>query len=220
LTVGCCFAIANPRQVLLVSLFIEVLGHLLYATANNRYVILVARIFAGIGLGNESAINSYISKVTTPEQRSVELGAMQLAIALAYAAGPGLSIGLSFIDFSIGSFEINEFTAPGYVACLLSLLNFGLVTLFINHATHGNYEAFVDDDVDGNSTFRNTNNAGDETQHNNSNHFNNDDDDDDDEGSELTGTSIGSPTLVKVVKQNKNFMCKTLLCFSNTTNRE
>ena len=140
--------IGNPKEVLLCSLFIEILGHLLYATANNRYVILVARILAGIGLGNESAINSYISKVTSPQARSVELGAMQMAIALAYAMGPFLSIGLSFIDFNVGSFEINQYTAPGYVACLLSILNFGLVTLFVNHAAHDQYEVFDDNAVD------------------------------------------------------------------------
>ena len=46
---------------------------------------------------------------------------------------PFTAVGLSFVDFDIGNLRVDDLTAPGLVACLLSIVNFLLVLLFVEH---------------------------------------------------------------------------------------
>jgi MFS family permease len=85
------------------------------------WVLVAARMFAGICGGNITVAQAYIADITPPEQRSKKMGLIGMAFGLGFIFGP-----------IIGGLSLKHFgnTGPGWVAAGLCAANF-LLALFI-----------------------------------------------------------------------------------------
>lgn len=109
------------RPVLLVSLAVMVLDYLLMAIAHTIWLLLAARIIAGIAAATYSTATAYIADITPPEERGAKFGLIGAGFGIGFVLGPVIGGLLAGIDTR----------APFYAAAALALANliFGALIL-------------------------------------------------------------------------------------------
>ena len=96
------------RPVILVSTAGSSLSYVLFAVASGwegntgLWMLLVSRVFAGIGGANLSVASAYIADVTTKENRSKGMGLIGMAFGFGFILGP-----------AIGAFSAMQFGLVG-----------------------------------------------------------------------------------------------------------
>jgi DHA1 family tetracycline resistance protein-like MFS transporter len=108
------------RPVLLVSLFGQAIGYLIFGLGGSLWILFLGRIIGGITGGNLSTAAAYIADVSKPEERSKNFTLIGMAWSVGLILGPAAG-GL------LGQLNLG---APAYVAAALSLLN-ALLGIFI-----------------------------------------------------------------------------------------
>lgn len=116
------------RPILLISTAGAALSYVVFALgagienpATALWVLLLARVFAGICGGNITVAQAYIADITPPADRSKKMGLIGMAFGLGFIFGPAISgIALKYAGSA----------APGWVAAALCTINFFLA-LFI-----------------------------------------------------------------------------------------
>ena len=101
------------RRLLLIGLFASALSYLLFALADNLWLLLVSRATAGAAGGTLGIAQAYVADSTEGEERARGLGLIGAASGLGIMLGP--AIGGYFSRFGLGM--------PGYVAAGLCLVN-------------------------------------------------------------------------------------------------
>jgi MFS family permease len=116
------------RPVLLVSTLGAAGSYVLFALSSgmeNRaaglWLLVAARMFAGICGGNITVAQAYIADITPPDQRSKKMGLIGMAFGLGFIFGPIIG-GISL--------KVLGNTGPGWVAASLCAMNF-VLALFI-----------------------------------------------------------------------------------------
>ncbi|XP_077977592.1 major facilitator superfamily domain-containing protein 8-like [Glandiceps talaboti] len=109
----------KTKMIILFSNLWEIAGNFMYFVGISKYFILASRLVAGIGTGCSSAIFAHIAKTTTEEERTAAITVAMVARELGLLFGPGLNIFLDSLDFYIGPWHVNEYTAPGIFMVLL-----------------------------------------------------------------------------------------------------
>ncbi|HSL90408.1 MAG TPA: MFS transporter [Ignavibacteriaceae bacterium] len=107
------------KPVIVVSLFLNAVGYILFAYTQSYIMLLISRIIAGIGGSSIGVAQAYIADVTTKENRSKGMGLIGAAFGLGFVFGP--LIGGFLAEYG---YMITGFAAAGF-----SLLAF-LLTLF------------------------------------------------------------------------------------------
>lgn len=109
------------RPVMLVTVLGSGFAYYLFGVAESILVLFISRLLAGIAGATVGVAQSCISDLTTREERSKVLGMLGAAFSLGFIFGPILS-GV-----------LNEYGRhlPGYVAGVLSLINFAMVWFFL-----------------------------------------------------------------------------------------
>ena len=109
------------RPVLLVSLFVMMLDYLVMAVANTIWLLLAARIVAGIAAATYSTATAYIADITPPDQRGARFGLIGAGFGIGFVLGPVIGGLLAGIDTR----------APFYAAAALAGANliFGALVL-------------------------------------------------------------------------------------------
>ncbi len=110
------------RPIILISLLISVLAYFFLSFADTFLMLLFARILSGIGSGNISAAQAYISDVTQPKDRAKSMGMIGAAFGLGFIFGPPIG-GFLMEDFG--------FESIGYFCMLLCALNLLLAYFFL-----------------------------------------------------------------------------------------
>ena len=110
------------RPVIALTVFITAAAFLLLAHANTLFLLLAARMLAGIGSANIAASQAYITDVTPPADRAKALGLIGAAFGIGFIFGPPIG-GVIKEHFGMA--------AVGYAAMSLSLFNLVLVLLFL-----------------------------------------------------------------------------------------
>jgi DHA1 family tetracycline resistance protein-like MFS transporter len=106
---------AGRRPVLLTSILITSMGYLIFAHSTSIWILIVARVFAGLGSANISAAQAYIADVTSPDKRAKTMGLIiGVAFSLGFVSGP-------FIGGII--FESYGLLTLGYTAAGISATN-------------------------------------------------------------------------------------------------
>ena len=105
------------RPILLVSIFGSFVGFVLLGVANTLWLLFLSRVIDGVTAGNFSVAQSYISDVTTAEERARGLGLTGAAFGLGFIIGP--TVGGLLSRFGYG--------AVGFAAAFMTLVNMGLV---------------------------------------------------------------------------------------------
>lgn len=102
------------RPVILIGVLGTAISMTMLAFTNSLWMLLVARVLAGVSGANLAAAQAYISDVTTPENRAKGMGLVGAAFGLGFIFGP--AIGGVLGDYSEH--------APGLFAATLAGLNF------------------------------------------------------------------------------------------------
>lgn len=104
------------RPVILFSLSVSVLGYGLFTFATNLPVLWISRFLSGVGAGNISAAQAYISDITTARDRAKTMGMIGAAFGLGFVIGPLIG-GVLMSQF--GFMSVGIFCAG---LCILNLL--------------------------------------------------------------------------------------------------
>jgi DHA1 family tetracycline resistance protein-like MFS transporter len=109
------------RPVLLVSLAVMSVDYLVMAVADSIWLLLLARIVAGITAATYSTATAYIADITPPDQRGARFGLIGAGFGIGFVLGPLIGGLLASIDPR----------APFYAASALALANliFGWLVL-------------------------------------------------------------------------------------------
>lgn len=76
------------RPILLISLVVMVLDYLVMAVAQTIWLLLAARIVAGIAAATHSTASAYIADISTPDERAKRFGLIGAAFGIGFVAGP------------------------------------------------------------------------------------------------------------------------------------
>ena len=110
------------RPVIIVCLFLNALGYIVFAFTHSYLMLLISRAIAGVGGSSIGVAQAYIADVTTREERSKGMGLIGAAFGLGFVFGPliggllsnfGYMItGLVAASFSLGAFMLTIFYLP------------------------------------------------------------------------------------------------------------
>ncbi|MBA4446549.1 MFS transporter, partial [Cylindrospermopsis raciborskii CS-506_C] len=101
------------RPILLISLLVMSLDYLVMAIAPTIWLLLIARIVAGITAATYSTATAYIADITPPEKRGARFGLIGACFGVGFVAGPLIGGLLASIDLH----------APFYAAAALAFAN-------------------------------------------------------------------------------------------------
>ena len=108
------------RPVLLLSILTSVASFLLFALANSFLMLLFSRIVAGLAT-EVSVAQAYISDITSEKERAKGMGRVGAAQAAGFIVGPSLG----------GMLSLYGFSAAGYAASILALINLFFAFFFL-----------------------------------------------------------------------------------------
>ena len=114
------------RRLLLIGLFASALSYLLFALADNLWLLLVSRATAGAAGGTLGIAQAYVADSTEGEERARGLGFIGAASGLGIMLGP--AIGGFFSRYGLG--------VPGFVAAGLCLLNLMAAVVLLPESRH------------------------------------------------------------------------------------
>ena len=101
------------RPVLLISIFGQGIGYLIFGLGGALWVLFLGRIIGGITGGNLSTATAYIADVSKPEERSKNFTLIGMAWSVGLIVGPA-------VGGVLGQFNLD---LPAYAAAVLSLVN-------------------------------------------------------------------------------------------------
>ncbi len=107
------------KPIIVVCLFLNAVGYVIFAFTHTYFILLVSRIVAGVGGSSIGVAQAYIADVTTKEDRSKGMGMIGAAFGLGFVFGPLIGGLLSKYGY-----EVTGFASAGF-----SFLAF-LVTIF------------------------------------------------------------------------------------------
>ncbi|MEM0977090.1 MAG: TCR/Tet family MFS transporter [Pseudomonadota bacterium] len=101
------------RPVLLLSLVVVALDYVLLAVAHTIWLVLLARIIAGIASATQSTASAYMADISKPEEKAQNFGLVGAAFGIGFVIGP--LVGGLLSEFGT--------RAPFYAAAAFALLN-------------------------------------------------------------------------------------------------
>ena len=109
------------RPILLVSLAIMAVDYVAMALAHTIWLLLAARLVAGITAATHSTANAYIADISTPDERARRYGFIGAGFGIGFVAGPIIGGLMAGIDPR----------APFWAAAVLAVANFifGMIVL-------------------------------------------------------------------------------------------
>lgn len=108
----------------------EIVGNILYMASWNKYIVLGARLIAGLGSGVASSIFGMISRTTSEEERTGVFSLFMSLRQVGLIVGPAFNLFLHSLDFNIGNVNVNEYTSPGLLMAVIWLIHTIVLVLF------------------------------------------------------------------------------------------
>ncbi len=109
------------KRIIVICLFLNAIGYVLFAYTHSYFMLLTSRIIAGIGGSSIGVAQAYIADVTTQENRAKGMGMIGAAFGLGFVFGPLIGGLLSKYGYFI----------TGMASALFSLLAFVLTIFFL-----------------------------------------------------------------------------------------
>jgi MFS transporter, DHA1 family, tetracycline resistance protein len=110
------------RPIILWALGISTVSYVMFAHADTLFLLIACRMLTGIGSGNITAAQAYITDITPPEGRAKAMGLIGAAFGLGFIFGPPMG---SFIFMHFGIEWV------GYAGAILCALNMIAVWAFL-----------------------------------------------------------------------------------------
>ncbi len=110
------------KPVIMAAIGLSAASYVLFAHATTLFLLVLSRVLTGIGSGNITAAQAYITDITPPQGRAKAMGIIGAAFGLGFIFGPPM-----------GSFIFAQFGVEwvGYLAAALCLLNLMAVQAFL-----------------------------------------------------------------------------------------
>lgn len=110
------------KPVIMAAIGFSALSYVLFAHATTLFLLVLSRVLTGIGSGNITAAQAYITDITPPQGRAKAMGIIGAAFGLGFIFGPPM-----------GSFIFAQFGVEwvGYMAAAMCLLNLVAVQVFL-----------------------------------------------------------------------------------------
>lgn len=106
------------RKIILLTLFLNVIGYIIFAFSNSFFLLLISRIISGIGGSSIGVAQAYIADVTTKEERTRGMGLIGVAFGLGFVFGPVIGGILSQFGYMLTGFVSASFS---FLAFLFSI---------------------------------------------------------------------------------------------------
>ena len=84
-------------------------------------LIFLARLLGGVGAASSTLGFAYIARVLPSEEQTKFNSVLSMIRIFGMAAGPGVNVFLSEIDFKIGAFEVNHLNSVGLILIAINL---------------------------------------------------------------------------------------------------
>ena len=110
------------KPIILVSVFVNMIGYLIFAYAHALPLFILSRVLNGIGSSNISAAQAYIADISSPANRTKMMGMIGAAFGLGFIFGP-LFGGLIKAEYGI--------EGVGFAAAAVCFLNLLSVYFFL-----------------------------------------------------------------------------------------
>ncbi len=110
------------RPIILISILVTATAYLIFSQTETILILVLSRIFSGIGSANIGAAQAYIGDISEPKDRAKSMGILGAAFGLGFVFGPPIG-GFLKADFGI---EILGFVVAG-----LSFMNFIVAYFFL-----------------------------------------------------------------------------------------
>lgn len=108
------------KPILLLSILTSMASFILFALANSFLMLLLSRIISG--MATETAVGqAYIADITSKKERATGIGKVGAAHGAGFIIGPAIG----------GFLSVYGFSAPGFAAVFLTLLNLLFVFFFL-----------------------------------------------------------------------------------------
>ena len=122
----------NMKEVLIFSLVVNAVGYVMFSVVSTGWWLLVARFIIGMGGANTAVLRAYASMASSDASRTATMAKMSAAQSFGFLLGPGLGFLFSFkqFSFSVAGLVINQYTAAGYAAAFIIILNLIVLLLF------------------------------------------------------------------------------------------
>jgi len=109
------------KPIIVISLFINAIGYVLFAFTTSYIILLVSRIVAGIGGSSISVAQAYIADVTTKENRAKGMGVIGAAFGLGFVFGPLMGGFLASYSYMVTGFASAIFSILAFIFTILIL---------------------------------------------------------------------------------------------------
>jgi ceroid-lipofuscinosis MFS transporter 7 len=123
------------KELFAVGLLVSAVGHIIYAMAWDEWGVLLGRFIAGLGTSNFTLISVYVARITTVDDRTKVTARLNIFTEMGLLLGPAFAILFEQIDVQLGPFDINKYTAPGYMMLILCLLLMVYLLIFFENPT-------------------------------------------------------------------------------------
>ncbi len=103
------------KPIIVISLFINAIGYILFAFTTSYILLLVSRIVAGIGGSSISVAQAYIADITTKENRAKGMGVIGAAFGLGFVFGPLMGGFLASYGYMVTGFASATFSILAFI---------------------------------------------------------------------------------------------------------
>jgi multidrug resistance protein len=109
------------RPIIILSLFLNAIGYLVFSFTSSYLLLLISRIIAGIGGSSIGVAQAYIADVTPKEERSKRMGLIGAAFGLGFVFGPLIGGLLSKAGYMVTGFVSAGFSLLAFILTLILL---------------------------------------------------------------------------------------------------
>lgn len=113
----------SAKACIIVGNILEIIGNFMYFVGKSKYFVLGGRILAGLGSGAMSSVMGTLSRATTEKERTSSFALLLMLRQLGLIMGPGFNAFLYKLNFSLGPFDVNADTSPGFFMAILWTLS-------------------------------------------------------------------------------------------------
>jgi multidrug resistance protein len=109
------------KPIIVICLFINALGYIIFAFTHSFAMLLLSRIVAGVGGSSIAVAQAYIADVTTKENRSKGMGKIGMAFGLGFVFGPLIGGFLAEYSYMVTGFGAAGFSLLAFIVTWILL---------------------------------------------------------------------------------------------------